>query len=383
MVVRCEKCSTRFRLDESRIPPTGARVRCSRCKHAFFLAPGAGASETPIGPPPTTEDLDEPLAAASCSEPPPEPETLDDDDESQWEFSEELPHAEDAAEARESFGASEGPPAAERGSPIEAADSAAGLGSPESWDLVGNAEDSESAPGEPLELEDRSIRDRKSPEAACSSPPVVTPRALAVPSAAGLAEPDPAPARRVRRFHALAPVGWLLVAVLLAVALGEIFFPRRVPAVAHVLRAGRLDAHDLRGRFVENASAGPLFVVSAELRNDSSSFQVPSAALRVVLLASDGSRLPVASAPVAPALEESWLREATPEAIQEQLERGARDLAAASLAPAARVRVDAVLPRVPPEAVRFALEEVPVSELGSDTAATEPASLPSLPSSPE
>ena len=37
MIVTCEECSTSFQLDESRIPATGARVRCSRCKHAFFL----------------------------------------------------------------------------------------------------------------------------------------------------------------------------------------------------------------------------------------------------------------------------------------------------------------------------------------------------------
>ena len=46
MIVTCESCSTSFQLDESRIPPTGARVRCSRCKHAFFLAnPAASQAE--------------------------------------------------------------------------------------------------------------------------------------------------------------------------------------------------------------------------------------------------------------------------------------------------------------------------------------------------
>jgi predicted Zn finger-like uncharacterized protein len=46
VIVTCESCSTSFQLDESRIPPTGARVRCSRCKHAFFLAsPAASQAE--------------------------------------------------------------------------------------------------------------------------------------------------------------------------------------------------------------------------------------------------------------------------------------------------------------------------------------------------
>ena len=46
MVIVCQKCQTRFQLDESRIPAKGARVRCSRCKHAFVVAPPGGHDET-------------------------------------------------------------------------------------------------------------------------------------------------------------------------------------------------------------------------------------------------------------------------------------------------------------------------------------------------
>ena len=37
MIVECKNCSTRFQLDDTRVPPAGIRVRCSRCKQAFFL----------------------------------------------------------------------------------------------------------------------------------------------------------------------------------------------------------------------------------------------------------------------------------------------------------------------------------------------------------
>ena len=37
MIVTCERCATQFQLDDSRIPPEGVRVRCSRCKHAFHI----------------------------------------------------------------------------------------------------------------------------------------------------------------------------------------------------------------------------------------------------------------------------------------------------------------------------------------------------------
>ena len=47
VIVECQNCDTRFQLDDERIPITGIRVRCSRCKEAFFLQhPEASRSET-------------------------------------------------------------------------------------------------------------------------------------------------------------------------------------------------------------------------------------------------------------------------------------------------------------------------------------------------
>jgi predicted Zn finger-like uncharacterized protein len=47
MIVTCASCLTKFNLDEARIPPRGAKVRCSRCKHVFFVPP----------PPPPQEEV--------------------------------------------------------------------------------------------------------------------------------------------------------------------------------------------------------------------------------------------------------------------------------------------------------------------------------------
>jgi predicted Zn finger-like uncharacterized protein len=410
LVVTCEKCSTRFRLDESRIPPTGARVRCSRCKHAFFLAPTAGpgdaaavhaiVAETLAGAPAPTEDLGDALGPEreSTARSEREPETLEDEDESRWEFSEQLrnedpdePAAEPVPTAREPIAA----PAAPSAAP-EAASAAADAapGNPESWDLLDDPDDPDAAPRLQLEIEEHRSS-APEPRGPLASPErSVQGRAMALPAVVEPGARATASVRRGRAAAALGALGWLGVLALVAVALEAVFFPRRLPAVAHPLRAGSFTAYDLRGRFVENAVAGPLFVVSAELRNRATSPQAPGEALRVVLLARDGSRVPSATAWVAPALAEGQLREATPETIQSELERGARDLARTALPADAGVRVDAVFERVPPKAERFALEEVPISELPveatgdgtaaeSDTAATESASLPSLPSSPE
>lgn len=45
MIVTCEKCTTQFKLDDAKVPESGARVRCSRCKHAFFIQPPGLADE--------------------------------------------------------------------------------------------------------------------------------------------------------------------------------------------------------------------------------------------------------------------------------------------------------------------------------------------------
>ncbi len=37
MIIQCEKCQTRFRLDDSRFTTKGVKVRCSKCKHVFTV----------------------------------------------------------------------------------------------------------------------------------------------------------------------------------------------------------------------------------------------------------------------------------------------------------------------------------------------------------
>ena len=39
MIITCDKCSTKFNLDETRIQQTGSKVRCSVCRHVFSAYP--------------------------------------------------------------------------------------------------------------------------------------------------------------------------------------------------------------------------------------------------------------------------------------------------------------------------------------------------------
>jgi predicted Zn finger-like uncharacterized protein len=47
MIVTCTSCLTKFNLDDSKIPAKGAKVRCSRCQHVFYIVP----------PPETKEEI--------------------------------------------------------------------------------------------------------------------------------------------------------------------------------------------------------------------------------------------------------------------------------------------------------------------------------------
>lgn len=118
MIVTCHQCDTSFQLDESRVPLHGIRVRCSRCKEAFFLEhPSAGkeslhqvaeeaAQAEAVPPPEATEDL--PSTSRVVSEPDlgvevddlssEMVESIDDEDEHDWEFNVDPSSDDDASE---------------------------------------------------------------------------------------------------------------------------------------------------------------------------------------------------------------------------------------------------------------------------------------------
>ena len=54
MIIQCEKCQTRFRLDDSRVTDKGVKVRCTKCKHVFTVQKEV-----------STEELFEPMAGAT------------------------------------------------------------------------------------------------------------------------------------------------------------------------------------------------------------------------------------------------------------------------------------------------------------------------------
>lgn len=51
MVIRCERCSTLYELDEGLLSPSGSQVQCTRCQHLFTAYPPRAAGRTLVGVP--------------------------------------------------------------------------------------------------------------------------------------------------------------------------------------------------------------------------------------------------------------------------------------------------------------------------------------------
>lgn len=47
MIIQCEQCRTKFKLDDSKVADKSIKVRCARCKHVFSVARVQGGSEDP------------------------------------------------------------------------------------------------------------------------------------------------------------------------------------------------------------------------------------------------------------------------------------------------------------------------------------------------
>jgi predicted Zn finger-like uncharacterized protein len=358
VIVTCERCDTRFQLDDARVPETGARVRCSRCKHAFLVLPPDASPEETLHavaaaaaeageptPPGVTDDLREPLPPLLQAG----AESAAADGESEWQFADDQPPARPrkpsvVEDLWEGVLDEEKPPEARE---LDA------LGSPDSWSFV-----SEEAP--PL----------RPPHA-----PAVTPSGASAPARVALGRigharpsepaateavaeaPPPAPT------HALERVGWALTGLLLlAIIHGIAWTGGAPPAPTRMLplRDG-LVVEDLSLRRLENLVAGPVLVVAGAVANPGSAPAGGPARLvaRVV-----GSRRSVEAEARSPRSPEA-VREAPPESTAD----GRSALLAGPLGPGERMRFEAVIAHPPGgEALLELRLEPALLEAGSEAA---------------
>jgi len=386
VIVRCERCETRFKLDEARLPARGARVRCSRCKHAFFVIPpgasreelvddvAAAAAEAsnplPKAPEPAW-DLEDGAGTtatttrgAGSSEPapvvPPAPEQEDPND---WRFEGDLPGVDPGATrvSLDLTGAAAAPAFAP--APDANENSFADLGDPETWDLLSDDE-----PAAPTVV--------AAPPAETAAPvPAVAgaPAPVSAPAPAAKAESvecvpekpplaiakisDPAPsaaathgsvASAAHPAFAVRATGWA-AALVLSAAVAWASLPVRAPAPVLLAPVAGFDVVEARVRILENATAGPMLVVSGTLRNPDVAPRTLGSALEVRLLDVDGQLL-AGSAAAGPLLSERQLREEPPERLRVAQAAGADRWARRPVAAGGELGFDAVFATRPPAA---------------------------------
>jgi predicted Zn finger-like uncharacterized protein len=384
VIVSCEQCRTQFRLDEAKIPEAGARVRCSKCNHAFFILPPGHADAVEAER--LARDAVESALGPGAEE-----------GESDWQFNHDAdPPVETSsplspaglAAAREAvddlLGAltrsapqrvSQAPPAApQEEDPLAELGDAAGelferpepearretareaFGSPESWNFFEGAEGAEDA------------SDADDAAGAEVGRMVLTPRwklleeereaaERGMDARAAAAELDASESGLLRRAlgRVATGAGWLATLALLALgvwgsAVGSA--PVGGGTVEGVDAAG-YRASDLRGRWLENAVSGPLFVVSGRLRLEGGAAPASAGGLAAQLLDARGQALPGISAPIGPPFPERALRERDPAELQASQARAAA--AFARLHAGETPAFQAVFHDVPPEAARFTL----------------------------
>lgn len=69
MIIACEKCKSKFRIDEALLKEEGSKVRCSQCRHIFTAYP---SNTAPVEEPEGFKDVDETLQETVALDSPPE-----------------------------------------------------------------------------------------------------------------------------------------------------------------------------------------------------------------------------------------------------------------------------------------------------------------------
>ena len=373
MIVTCERCNTRFQLADVRVPEGGARVRCSRCKHAFLVLPQGASAEQTIHAVAGAAVLAEAPTLPSVSVDLPVPVPLLAEDDAEWQFAEPPepalvrgPGPESATNPWEGVLEEEKPPETRE---LDT------LGSPESWSFV-----SEEAP--PLQAARPAASARPTPAAESIGNAVPIGRLRAPRPAATESVPNVVVLPPSRFFERL---GWALTALLLLAIVHGIAWSGPAPAVvARSLPLGDgLVVEDLSLRRLENLVSGQLLVVSGTVVNPGPVQAGRASQLRARVVGPDGAAEADATAP----RTSQALREAPPEAARSE----SAALLTAPLSAGGRIPFEAVVEKPPQGDLRLELRlesapEAAVSGSSEEGKATLPATgapfpPPPLPSS--
>jgi predicted Zn finger-like uncharacterized protein len=410
--VTCGNCDAEYELDDAKIPAGGARLRCTNCDHYFVialpeasdlqsaddLAHDALATEDPGGADPDPE-----------REAAPE-DDFDPDGESDWEFNDEIETSEpevDGEAAESAFDRDDGwgdlstaedvvddllgPAAAidadaaavvdDLLGEIDTADSQFGESTgdltPESEfpseDLdPGDAGAFDETGGDPAaaggdsfdDLSDWDLFDQPAEADATAVPagPKSRPASAAldgaraepqVEIAVAMADDSRTPARWIDRIAEIAGWGAVLLMLIVALVGGLASNSSDARAPAGSWSGAGFEADQIVGRWVDNAVAGSIYVVSGRIRGAQGSDRASRKTLGIRLFDTKGQEIDRAPIPLGPAVPERILRESSPAELDAFQTRRAGRIAAVG---ARWVSFEAVLTDLPRFAGRFELQ---------------------------
>jgi predicted Zn finger-like uncharacterized protein len=329
VIVDCESCRTRFRLDDSRIPPTGARVRCSRCKTAFVVyRPDTTVNEVveqvvgevtqpraPRAPAPTSdlfESTGSVIGEAAAASTPPAEATGGDE---QWEFDEAPPRS-----RKPEVAPPPARPASQSAAPPEPRDDEVlpSLGAPSDWDLLGSSSDrvAEEISFQPAPAEARRAtgEEASTPMPGGFAPDPIEAAVQRASAAEGAGERESSGLRAALASAVdffVVGSSWIAAAALCLLGVALAVQPRAWPqsdGAASVMTAqiGGV-SHEVTLRRLESAVAGNLIVVSGQLPPNAGA--LGSTRLRAAWLDASGAPLEAPGAVAGPPMAKRKLRE--------------------------------------------------------------------------
>lgn len=288
MVIVCPECTTKFRVNPERIPASGAKVRCARCKHIFLAEKPAAEEELQtnrveaVAPAeeaeqPVVAEATSPTEAVSAASDPLE-ESLDTVDSSNGFSYDQFRDLDATKTDGEDFSFGDKDKIGET-SPASVAAIAATADLPEE----SKEEDSFSFSG-PADVPADSAESMTDESfAAIASPPVEEPAGEPNPeegSAADAALPTPTESpRKSSSTTSFTRIFLLLILGLLVVA-GTLYYINGPEQIEQVIKqifgqqqlqsgqADRIALTNLEGKFIKNQEAGELFVIRGEATNN-------------------------------------------------------------------------------------------------------------------
>ncbi|WP_303721724.1 DUF3426 domain-containing protein [Malonomonas rubra] len=294
MVIICPECSTKFRVNPERIPASGAKVRCARCKHIFLATKPVHEEELKpiISMPETSPEEPEEETQPVRSEPP--VEEADESTEKPFSILESAPEKEEEVFSYDQFRELDNKSPEREDFTFGGEEETEQEADFETKDVEPEEEEASFSFGTAEEVEHAQQEiESEGTEHAVKKPQLTAEEKIA----SIFAEEEPKQEAKPERSAAVAKsspsssiIRVLLLLILGLVIIGAALYfingPEQIEqAIEQILgqyvrpaESGQIALDNLEGKFINNQDAGELFVIRGEATNK---YKEPRAAIQV------------------------------------------------------------------------------------------------------